>query len=99
MSSDTCRAGPRDRDVTRIAVDILYLLLIIAVPVVLYREAFNQEILKATVLVVLVVVLVALRSYRAVATGFFESSPRPLRWVTAAFAGALLLTSALSPQP
>ena len=99
MSRDTCRAGPGDRDITRVAVDILYLLLIIAVPVVLYREALNQEILKATVLVVLVVVLVALRSYRAVATGFFESSPRPLRWVTAAFAGALLLTSALSPQP
>ena len=99
MSSDTFRAGPRDRDITRVAVDILYVLLIIAVPVVLYREALNQEILKATVLVVLVVVLVALRSYRAVATGFFESSPRPLRWVTAAFAGALLLTSALSPQP
>ncbi len=99
MLRDTCRGGPGDRDITRVAVDTLYLLLIIAVPVVLYREAFNQEILKATVLVVLVVVLVALRSYRAVATGFFESSPRPLRWVTAAFAGALLLTSALSPQP
>ena len=99
MSSDTCRAGPRDRDVTRIAVDILYLLLIIAVPVILYGEAFNQEILKATVLVVLVMVLVAVRSYRAVVAGFYESGASPLTRATAAFAGALLLTSALSPQP
>ena len=99
MSSDTFRAGPRDRDITRVAVDILYVLLIIAVPVVLYREAFSQEILKATVLVVLVMVIVALRFYRSVAAGFFQRGPRPITWVTAAFVAALLASSALSGQP
>ena len=81
------------------AVTVTLLAVIVAVPTIMWRAAFNQEILKATVLVVLVLVLVALRSYRVVAAGFFERAPRLLMWSTAAFAGALVVTSMLSPQP
>ncbi|MAG69418.1 MAG: hypothetical protein CL471_03845, partial [Acidobacteria bacterium] len=68
---------------------VTYLAVIVAVPTIMWRAASSLEILKATVLVVLVLVLVLLRSCRVVAAGFFERAPRLLMWSTAAFAGAL----------
>ncbi len=89
----------RSADYLSLLVTVTLLAVIVAVPTIMWRPVFNQEILKATVLVVLVLVLVALRSYRVVAAGFFERAPRLLMWSTAAFAGALVVTSMLSPQP
>ena len=89
----------RSVDYLSLLVTVTLLAVIVAVPTIMWRAASSLEILKATVLVVLVLVLVALRSYRVVTAGFFERAPRLLMWSTAAFAGALVVTSMLSPQP
>ena len=99
MPPGVVRTEKRDTAATGRAVTVAYLAVIVAVPTIMWRAMSSLEILKATVLVVLVLVLVALRSYRVVAAGFFERAPRLLMWSTAAFAGALVVTSMLSPQP
>lgn len=99
MSSDAVRSDRRSRDTAGILVDVLYVTLIVAVPSVLLKGAFNQDLLKATVLVVLVMLIVTLRSYRALAAGYFQRGPRSLAWASGAFGGALLISSALSSHP
>jgi len=99
MPPGVVRTEKRDTAVTGRAVTVAYLAVIVVVPTIMWKAASNLEILKATVLVVLVLVLVLLRSCRVVTAGFFERAPRLLMWSTAAFAGALVVTSFLSPQP
>ena len=99
MPPGVVRTEKRDTAVTGRAVTVAYLAVIVVVPTIMWKAASNLEILKVTVLVVLVLVLVLLRSCRVVTAGFFERAPRLLMWSTAAFAGALVVTSFLSPQP
>ncbi len=99
MSPDAVRSDRRDRTKTGRALLAVYVVLIVIVPTIMLREVVNQVILKATVLVVLVMALLGLRTYRAVAAGFFLRGPKPLTWATVAFVAALLVSSALSAQP
>ena len=78
---------------------VVYVLVIVVVPNVLLRGAFSQELLKVTVLVLLVGLLVALRLYESVRVGGVLRGPRPLTWVTVGLVLALLVSSVLSPQP
>ena len=81
------------------AVSGVYLATIVVVPTLMSREALNQEILKATVLVSLVLALVALRLFRTLTTGFYWRGNRHVAWIAGAFATALLVTSIFSSQP
>lgn len=98
MSSSVSPLNRRDRSISGSAVEVLYLVLIVAIPATVSRQAYSQEILKATIFILLVLLLVTLRSYRAVVRGSFESGPRSLSWATGAFISALLVTTIVSTQ-
>jgi hypothetical protein len=98
VSSSVSPSNRRNRSISGSAVEVLYLVLIVAIPATVSKQAYSQEILKATIFVLLVLLLVTLRSYRAVAHGSFESGPRLLSWATVAFISALLVTTIFSAQ-
>lgn len=98
MSSSFSPSNRRGRGISGSAVEVLYLVLIVALPAAISKQAYSQEILKATVFILLVLLLVTLRAYRAVACGSFESGPQLLSWATVAFISALLVTTLLSAQ-
>jgi hypothetical protein len=98
VSSSVSPSNRRNRSISGSAVEVLYLILIVAIPATVSKQAYSQEILKATIFILLVLLLVTLRSYRAVARGCFESGPRLLSWATVAFISALLVTTVFSSQ-
>ena len=78
MPPGVVRTEKRDTAATGRAVTVTLLAVIVAVPTIMWRAASSLEILKATVLVVLVLVLVLLRSCRIGRTGavpFFTALP------------------------